>query len=134
MTPGYEKYYRYRYMAVEEQVGHDEGAKAKDDDDDDSQTNPKEGVKSGDDSDDSQMADEDDDDSSDDMADDDSSESGAFTEAMLTIASQMADEWTGNYGMKILGCRAVVGRESIANQRSGRVAITESSRGFQPSD
>ena len=96
-TPDYEKYYRYHYMPLDEQVGRNEGANAQDDED--NSTNPKEGVESEDDGDDCQMTD--DEDSSDQTADDDESvESGAFTEAMLTIASQMADEWTGSYGMK----------------------------------
>jgi hypothetical protein len=86
MTPGYEKYDRYRYMTPEEQVGRNEGAMA--DDDEDNSTSPKDGVAEQDEGDDTCMA------------DDESGESGLFTDAMLTIASQMANEWTGRYGMK----------------------------------
>jgi hypothetical protein len=95
-TPGYEKYYRYRYMPLGEQVGRNEGSA---DDDADNSSNPKEGVESEDEGDDSQMTD--DESSSDEMADDDESDaSGEFTDAMVAIASQMADDWTGQYGMR----------------------------------
>jgi hypothetical protein len=94
---GSEKYRHYHYMPVEEQVGHNAGAKAQDDDEDKT-TNPKDGAKEEDEGDDSQVAD--DDETTEELADDDSPESGAFTDAMLGIASQMADEWSGRYGMK----------------------------------
>ena len=108
-APSDDEYYRYRYMPLQVQVGHNEGAKAQDDDD--NSTNPKEGVSEDDDCDDSQMSGDDssDDDSSDDAADDDAGESGAFTTAMLNIAAQAADEWSGSYGMKISDAGRLLG-------------------------
>lgn len=72
-APEYDKYYRYHYMPLDEQVGRNEDAQAQDDED--NSTNPKEGVSDEDESDDSQMSD---DESSDEMADNESGESGTL--------------------------------------------------------
>jgi hypothetical protein len=102
MSPSSEK---YSYMAVEEQVGRNEGSTAKGDDDE-NMTNPKEGAADKDNDDDSATAD---DDCSEDSVDDDSPESGAFTEAVVDIATQMADDWSGRYGMKFTDVERLFG-------------------------